>query len=138
MKSALALKDAVVGIRSEEIIETLQSLLESRNHPGKLPLPWLFSGPCDDLLKKMHDASFSKGKGLPASGEELANWLKAPSNAKLVKDAHISIEFLPNPARSLPDRNGVTPTRLGENLSTFIKVERRDARLDDKRLSTPL
>jgi len=87
-----AVKDMIDGVSSQCIIASFKKLLDSRKTPRFPNSEFTFSGPVDDLLNRMKKVSGPKG--LPETGDQLAEWVKSPPNVRLIRQAGVRIELL--------------------------------------------
>jgi len=102
-----AVKDVIDGVSGRAIITSFQKLLDSRKTPRFPNEEFTFSGPVDDLLQRMKKVSGPKG--LPETGDQLAEWVKSPPNARLIRQAGVRIEL---------------PEKFCNRNCTFISLER--------------
>jgi len=87
-----AVKDVIDGVSGRSIVASFKKLLDSRKTPRFPNEEFTFSGPVDDLLQRMKKVSGPKG--LPETGDQLAEWVKSPPNARLIRQAGVRIELL--------------------------------------------
>jgi hypothetical protein len=87
-----AVTDMINGVSSQCIIASFKKLLDSRKTPRFPNSEFTFSGPVDDLLNRMKKVNGPKG--LPETGEQLAEWVKSPPNARLILQAGVRVELL--------------------------------------------
>jgi len=102
-----AVTDVIDGVSSQCIIASFRKLLDSRKTPRFPNSEFTFSGPVDDLLNRMKKVSGPKG--LPETGDQLAEWVKRQANARLIRQAGVLIEL---------------PEKFCNRNCTFIRLER--------------
>lgn len=117
---AEVVKEAIDGVSGQCIIASFQKLLDSRKTARFPNFEFNYLGPVDDLLDRMKKVSGPKG--LPKTGDHLAEWAKSPPNARLIRQAGVTVEL---------------PAKFCNRNCTFIRLERAPSLSENKPLHIP-